>query len=237
MKADSSVSGEPILSQAELIAEGKALVRSLALRVHRNIPVKVDLEDLVAYGDLGLAEAARDFEQGRGNQFCTFAYYRIRGAIYDGLAKMTWTSRARYRRLRYERMANEVLAQERQAAEGVHFDADSNGEWFSRTTEKLAVVYLSSGVDSEVDPIQSAVDPTESAPQRLIHREVNEKVRALVAELPPSEGRLIELVYFDGYTLQDAGNMLGFSKSWASRLHARILETLAGKLRMQDLHD
>jgi len=45
------------------------------------------------------------------------------------------------------------------------------------------------------------------------------------------------LVYFEGYTLQDAGNILGFSKSWASRLHAKVLENLAMDLRRLDLHD
>ena len=103
-----------------MISEGRALVRSLALRIYRGLPVKVDLEDLIAYGELGLAEAARDFDPDQGNQFSTFAYYRIRGAIYDGVAKMTWTSRARYRRMRYEQMANQVLEreEERKSEEG-----------------------------------------------------------------------------------------------------------------------
>ena len=222
---------------AELIADGRALVRSLALRIHRNVPVKVDLEDLIAYGELGLAEAARDFEPERGNQFSTFAYYRIRGAIYDGMAKMTWTSRARYRRLRCESMANQVLESEREKSAGKLSSVEESGDWFARTTEQLAIVYLASGVDSEVDAVNTAPDPHESAAQRFMHREVSEKVRALVAKLPLSESRLIQLVYFEGYTLQDAGNILGFSKSWASRLHAKVLENLAVEMRRLDLHD
>jgi RNA polymerase sigma factor for flagellar operon FliA len=44
-------------------------------------------------------------------------------------------------------------------------------------------------------------------------------------------------VYFEGYTLQDAGDLLGISKSWASRLHAKILESLATEMRQLNLHD
>ena len=73
-------------------------MRSLASRIHHKLPPYVDLEDLVAYGQMGLAEAARDFDPARGTQFSTFAYYRIRGAIYDGLAKMSWFSRVEYGR-------------------------------------------------------------------------------------------------------------------------------------------
>ncbi len=46
------------LTREELIEAGQPLVRWLALRIHRNIPVRVDLEDLIAYGEVGLAEAA-----------------------------------------------------------------------------------------------------------------------------------------------------------------------------------
>lgn len=221
----------------ELIAEGQALVRSLALRIYRNVPVRVDLDDLIAYGEVGLAEAARDFQPERGNQFSTYAYYRIRGAIYDGLAKMTWTSRARYRKMRYETMANDVLESEREVDDGSPRSASQSGEWFARVTERLAVVYLASDGDAAHDPTQMAEDPLANAPQQFIHKEAGEKLRMLVACLPFSEAKLIQLVYFEGFTLQDAGSQLGFSKSWASRLHARILEQLAGEMRRLDLHD
>ena len=58
-----------------------------------------------------------------------------------------------------------------------------------------------------------------------------------VKKLPAPESRLIQLVYFEGYTLQDAGEVLGISKSWASRLHAKILESLATEMRQMNLHD
>lgn len=222
---------------SELIADGRALVRSLALRIYRNIPIKVDLDDLIAYGELGLAEAARDFDAELGNQFSTFAYYRIRGAIYDGLAKMTWTSRARYRRMRNESMANQVLESEKDKSTGESHSIEENGAWFARTTEQLAVVYLASGSDSEHDPIESVQDPGECVIQRVMHLEVSSKVRELVKKLPVCESRLIQLVYFEGYTLQDAGEALGISKSWASRLHAKILESLATDMRRMNLHD
>lgn len=215
----------------ELIAEGRALVRSLALRIYRNLPVRVDLDDLIAYGELGLTEAARLFEPEMGNQFSTFAYYRIRGAIYDGVAKMTWTSRARYRRLRYEQMANQVLESSREESDGQTAGCDENVDWFARTTERLAVVYLASGVDAESDPLSQVAGDACDPSDRMVHLEASEQLKQLVAKLPTLEGRLINLVYFEGYTLQDAASVLGYSKSWASRLHAKILEDLAGRMR------
>jgi RNA polymerase sigma factor for flagellar operon FliA len=219
-------------SVRELIDDGQALVRSLALNISRNVPVPVDLDDLIAYGQVGLAEAAREFDPAVGTQFTTFAYYRIRGAIYDGVSKMSWTSRARYNRLRYERMANETLQEE---AVGLS-SADTlevQARWFRSISEKLAVVYLASGVDDERGGLRdSALEDPRATPSALIAgREIYEKLSHMVDSLPPTEKRLIRTIYFEGATLQDAANMLGISKSWASRMHAKVLEQLARSLR------
>ncbi len=229
------VASEPYSQTHELIAEGRALVRSLALRIYRNLPVRVDLDDLIAYGELGLVEAAQDFQAERGNKFSTFAYYRIRGAIYDGLAKMTWTSRARYRRMRFESMAADALEAEQELGSDPQ-DPAENGKWFARVTERLAMIYLVCDGDED-NNLLDTVDAQPAAPKAYMHREASDKLRSLVNRLPDAERKLIQAVYFDGYTLQEAGRMLGFSKSWASRLHAKILESLADDMRRHDLHD
>ena len=79
--------------QQQLIESCQGLVRSLAWKIHQKLPRGVDLDDLIAYGQIGLAQAARDFDVSRGGQFSTFAWYRTRGAILDGLAQMSWFTR------------------------------------------------------------------------------------------------------------------------------------------------
>lgn len=218
----------------ELIREGQSLVYSLAAKISRSIPMRVELDDLIAYGELGLAEAARDFRPDQGVQFVTFAYYRVRGAIYDGLSKMSWVSRAHYKRMRYEQRANEVLAEN--AARGGAGEAATvadNGKWFAGVTEKLAIVHFASQADDGSGVRDSAIaDPqARSAPSILAQREIGEKLHDLVGTLPRIEQMLIRKVYFEGATLQDAASQLGVSKSWASRIHAKALEQLGRALR------
>lgn len=220
-------------SAGELIAAGQALVRSLALAIARNIPVPVDLDDLIAYGQVGLAEAAREFDPAQGVQFTTFAYYRVRGAIYDGVSKMSWTSRARYKRHRYEQMANEALQAEHLSS-GTEPSLEQQARWFRNVSEKLAVVYLASGGDDERTggARESALeDPCASPSAMVAGREISEKLRQTVDQLPPAERRLIRSIYFEGATLQQAADQLGISKSWASRMHAKVLEQMARTLR------
>lgn len=219
------------VSTAELVAEGRALVRSIAIRIFRNIPVRVDLADLIAYGELGLMEAARDYDEEKGAQFTTFAYYRIQGAIYDGLAKMTWTSRARLRRIKYERAASAVMLQDAESQGGKAFGEEESGEWFAKTTQKLSTVYMMSEIENPDGGGYDFEDPNGDATGPVLHKEASEQLRKAVEKLPYAEKRLISLVYFEGYNLQDAGEQLGYSKSWTSRLHARILESLSRELQ------
>lgn len=225
------VGGEMMMTgnNAELMEIGQPLVYSIASRVHRNVPIRVDMDDLIAYGELGLAEAARDFDPDQGAKFTTFAFYRIQGAIYDGLAKMTWTSRARYRRLRYEQMANEALAEEMQSSGG---SLQEEAGWLGNVTQKLGVVYLASQCDEESSLRDSAIEDANamSVFVQVAQRELIEKLRTLLKVLPAVEQRLIQEIYFEGATLQDAAVVLGISKSWASRLHAKALEQLSRAL-------
>jgi RNA polymerase sigma factor for flagellar operon FliA len=224
-------------STRELVERGQALVRSLATKIVRNVPVPVDLEDLVAYGQVGLAEAAREFDPDQGTQFTTFAYYRIRGAIYDGISKMSWTSRARYHRYRCEHLANEALAQ----AHEEHTSSNSledDARWFRGVAEKLAVIHLvSRGEEGRGIRESSLEDPTATPAASVAGREICSRLREIVATLGSAERRLIHTIYFEGRTLQEAADRLGISKSWASRLHAKTLENLARRLRRMGAED
>lgn len=232
-------------SPNELIAEGQGLVRSIALGVHRSLPVPMDLDDLIAYGQLGLTEAAQAFDASAGVRFTTFAYYRVRGAIYDGVSKMTWTSRARLRRFRFQQMADEVLSNEQaEARDKAGSDGSSNDRggsaeedaaWLGRVTERLAVVYLATGSDDSVNrSMAEAVDQSPTPSRVIANRELQASLRKVVGDLPPDARRLINLIYFDGFTLTEAAARSGISKSWASRLHAKSLDQLAKTLRSED---
>ena len=170
-----------------------------------------------------LAEAARDFDQNRGIQFTTYAYYRVRGAILDGLSTMSWFTRMDYNRGRYEQAANDVL--KTSAADD---DAAGEVEWLGRTSRSLSAAYVMTHFCADtagtevVDHTSPAAD-AEAADMKVL-------VEKLLAGLTEQETALIRGIYFDGLSIKDAGERIGISKAWASRLHARTLESLALQL-------
>jgi RNA polymerase sigma factor for flagellar operon FliA len=224
----------------ELIEQHQHLVRSIAISVRRKAPRHIELDDLVAYGQVGLAQAARDFDPKRGTSFSTYAYYRIRGSIYDGLSKLSWTSRARYHRLRYDQMANEVISDSVEKGEAAQERPvlENEARWLGNLSEKLAVVYLTTHGEVAGKSASALADSSIPAPaDQAAIRELAEKIRKLVDQLPEQAAQLIRATYFDGMTLQDAGKLVGISKSWASRLHAKTLRQLAQSLILQGIHE
>ena len=88
----------------DLVTAHLHLVRSIAGRVRSGPTGRgVALEDLVAYGAIGLLEAASRFDATKGVPFAGFAGRRIHGAIVDGIRLHHWFGRGADRRLGVER--------------------------------------------------------------------------------------------------------------------------------------
>jgi len=83
------------------------LVKSIAREIRaRPLGRGIELDDLVAYGAIGLVEAATRFEE-RGVPFSAFARQRIYGAIVDGIRTQHWFGRRADRRLRIDRVGHD----------------------------------------------------------------------------------------------------------------------------------
>jgi|SRR5437763_4733441 len=64
------------------------LVRTIANRLRRASP-RVEVDDLVSAGTIGLIEAVDRYDANFGVPFVSFAYSRIRGAMIDELSRFT----------------------------------------------------------------------------------------------------------------------------------------------------
>ena len=73
------------LDREMLIIEHLPQVRLLARRIHERLPGHVSLDDLISNGTIGLISAIDNFDPNQKVKLKTYAEYRIRGAILDGL--------------------------------------------------------------------------------------------------------------------------------------------------------
>jgi RNA polymerase sigma factor for flagellar operon FliA len=213
--------------EREFVAEHRPLVRSLAMRIKSQLELTTDVEDLIAYGFGGLLEARERFDPSRGVQFTTFAYYRIRGAILDGVRAMAYLPR----RIHVRRKAAEAMDR---AAEEAAFSRAASPEERADAVHALDAIDDILGRASAAWVIaalgQAKEDAPPSAEKQLILGEDRERVAAGLEVLPERERTLIEGYYFNDRTLEEMGIEMGISKSWASRLHTRALRLLRDAL-------
>ena len=99
----------------------------------------------------------------------------------------------------------------------------------------MTTVFLTTfGEGAGVNPVDNR---TLSGSERIARNQATAAVRSALAKLPDREKELIELCYYQDLSLKEAGDQLGLSKSWASRLHAKSIRrlTIALNARKADL--
>jgi len=70
-----------------LISNYIPFLKGIVNRVYSKLPKTVDIMDLENYAYMGLIDAIKKFDLNRSIKFETYATYRIKGAIIDGVRK------------------------------------------------------------------------------------------------------------------------------------------------------
>jgi len=216
-----------------IITQYTPYVRSIAGKIKKTLAKEIEFEDLVEYGMIGLLEAAERYDASMGANFMTFAYYRIRGAIYDGLRGMGWMSRSEYARVRFEEKANALMgqvAEENSADPKAQPTTDEEKLGAAASVlNNLAAIYITTLEGME--GLQVKDDNAVQADETLGNEQARLLVNKAVSKLSEQERTLLDLYYYRELSLQEVGEKLGLSKSWTSRLHARVIEKLHRLLR------
>jgi RNA polymerase sigma factor for flagellar operon FliA len=199
--------------------------------IHPRVRDHLSFEELVALGNTGLAEAATRYDPDRGVTFPTFAWYRVNGAIIDGLRKATHLPRRTWAQLVALRAANEYLenrAERGQGAAARGAPPATGGDALAAVQQAMSAirtVYVTS-LEAMRDDGFDAAGEAPAVADRLDGARLAARLRQAIARLPDKERALMTKHYWEGKNLLEAGAELGMSKSWASRLHAQVVEKL-----------
>ena len=220
----------------KLVDSNVPFVRSIAGKIKDQLPREIEFDDLYNYGMQGLLEAAERYDRRHGVTFQTFAYYRVRGAMFDGLRNMGWLPRHEYARLRFEERAASYLANltEREAGASASelVNIEDEVRQVAEALGGVAAIFVTTMEgQKEKGDVPTGVTPTPQVDVERQERDV--AIEEAIAELPEKERRLLQLYYFEDRPLAEAGKIMGLSKSWSSRLHARAIELLKDALKRQ----
>ena len=210
-----------------LVEQYMPYATSIANRVVKSLSLTNEYDDILCAARLGLIEASKRFDVKQNVDFKTFAYYRIKGAIYDGLRKSGWLPRSIYSKLKFEEASNDYL--QFVSESGAVKENSEAGTGVAQTVNTLASIYVIS-LDANED-IDVEDESQENLEKRAEFHQIRAHMREAITSLPPKEKQLIMMYYFQNKTLEEAGEKLGLSKSWVSRLHARAMELLLKRIK------
>ncbi len=222
----------------KLVDANVPFVRSIASKIKDQLPREIEFDDLYNYGMQGLLEAAERYDRRHGVTFQTFAYYRVRGAMFDGLRNMGWLPRHEYARLRFEERAAAYLSNltEREAGAGAAgelptvVNIEDEMRQVAEALGGVAAIFVTT-MEGQKEKGDTATGMTPTPQLDVEQRERDVAVEAALKELPDKERRLLQLYYFEDRPLEEVGKIMGLSKSWSSRLHARAIDLLKDALK------
>lgn len=225
-------------SGQELIEEYAPLVRRIAHHLMARLPSHVVLEDLLQSGMMGLLEAARRYDSGKGASFETYAGIRIRGAIIDEVRRGDWTPRSVHRN---GRRISEAIAQVEHRTGRDATDAEVAAELGIGLAEYHAL--LQDSVDSrlfsydqltdsaEDSPVEQFASPDPDPGSKLEGEGFRQALAQAISTLPERERLVLSLYYDEELNLKEIGQILGVSESRVSQIHSQAALRLRGRLK------
>jgi RNA polymerase sigma factor FliA len=228
-----------------VVLEHLPLVRWIAVRVHENLPVHVDLDDLAQAGILGLMYAATKYDPDKHVVFSSYAKHRIKGAMLDSLRQLDWASRDLRRRHKQVEAVTRDLAAELQrnpteaeiaAKLGIEMD-----RWRKMTVDlrNVGLISASSRANDQDDlPAPDFPSKPETQPDHMCsHEQLRSVLGVAMNTLPERYQTVVTLYYTNEMTMKEIGGVLGINESRVSQMHKAALEKMQVVLHSNGICD
>jgi len=218
------------------------LVHSIASMVSgKGLPRNIQYDDLVSDGTVGLMKAWENFDPDRGVKFETYASYRVRGEILDGLkhySPVPYRVQVMVRNLAKKGVSG-VLDKEDKKTDKILEKKEISESDFKLALKRIkkivsasALMYLLSLENMASFGVEAPV-PGETTPaSEAEFMELKDRIRKTVQEdLSPLQKKVVELFYHKGLSQKSIAKQLKLSRPKVCRLLAKAINVIRSKLK------
>lgn len=223
-----------------LVARYLPLVTFHSRRIASTLPKAVSREEVTSFGLSGLYDALLKFEPSRDLKFDTYASFRIRGAILDGLRKADWLPRSTREKSKKIEAAISMLEQRYLRAVTAEEIAEELGITADEVHDTIAEHFFSHVLSIEEQVTEPGQpdgpgfilkdDQKISPEEELVKQEQMKELAVEIEKLTEKEQLVIALFYKEELTLTEIGEILGLSTSRISQIHSKALFKLKQQL-------
>lgn len=217
-----------------------SLVSYHVQRISVSLPKNVSREELRSLGMMGLFDALEKFDPNRDLKFDTYASFRVRGAILDGLRKEDWLPRST--REKAKKMEAMIAKLEQKylrnvtAEEIAHELNISIDEVYTTMDEYFFanVLSMDEGTNETEEQEKHAFvlkdERAELPEDRVLKNEVIQEMTDIISQLNEKEQLVISLFYREELTLTEIGQIMNLSTSRISQIHSKCIYKLRKSL-------
>jgi RNA polymerase sigma factor for flagellar operon FliA len=226
-------------AKRKLVETHLKLVDYVVGRVAIGLPRSMSKDELISFGVMGLIDAIDKFDYVRGLQFETYASWRIRGSIIDGLRQGDWVPRSvREKSKRLEEAYQRLEQQHLRSAtdEEVMLDLQMSEREFQQMLQDVSVTTVLSledplKEDEAETRLSVLIDDRAKNPERSVHEMYQqESLAKAIEKLTEKEKIVVSLFYYEELTLSEIAEVMSLTPSRISQLHSKAMIRLRGVL-------
>jgi RNA polymerase sigma factor for flagellar operon FliA len=213
-----------------LVINNLALVKHIISRMEMNLPYGMDREDLVSVGNIGLLEAAQNFDSSKNVQFQTYAYIKVRGAVLDEIRKVSFGGQSIIRKHKkisdaYKELEQKLgrIPNDIEVAQELGVSEDK----FDKLLEETSGAYLMS-LDDFTDDEDNLrfIDQLSDEEDHLggiIEQEKLDLLVKAIDDLPEKDKIILSLYYEQRLSLKEISLIMNLSESRISQVHKKAV--------------
>jgi RNA polymerase sigma factor for flagellar operon FliA len=219
-----------------VVFEHLGLVRAIAARISRSLPMAVDANDLFQAGVVGLLDALEQYDASRNADFDVYAKGRIKAAILACLHQFDWTSpgpgKSQGRRISAD-VAMDPARDQADTGTGEQFSSRTN--WDTGIRMRRGPLDAAAGFSYPHGGGHSTPDVAgvpECQPDRICERnELRKAMDRAIERLPARYQEVLILSYADEMPLDEIGGLFGVSSTRISQIRRKATERMWTELR------
>ena len=212
-------------SISKIVDDNMHLVNKAVASICKNLPDHIERDDMFQVGCIGLLKASQQYTGENGAQFSTYAYYKIRGAIFDEVRSSDWKPRRAQQRTKEIAIAINKLErlgqfnpQDMDIAAEIGISMDEYNKWI-RETATSKIIPMSGDIGKDYDAASSGTDMDTA----LQNADIKKIIKDSLHKLPNQSSQIVSLHYMEDLTFKEIGYVMGLSASKCSRIFKKSL--------------